>query len=293
MKVLICSDGHKQAEKAIRYLATTAAACGAEATLLGIVEHPSDEAALQEALRHQAQILRDKKVAVEFVTKAGNPLEEIQKRTREQAFDLVLIGAERKTGGPFVMSAKAYHIIKSVEPPVLVFIGERTGLQRVLICSGGQETINRAVKLTGELACKTRLSVTVLHVLPEPPAIYSEMIEREDNAAELLNTNSTLGRNLRAEKEALEKFGLDAQIKLRHGLVVPEILEEVTQGDYDLVVTGSTLAGGSLRTYIMGDITSEVVNRAVVPVLVVRGPAIPRGFFSTIFQLFSRSGKRA
>lgn len=271
MKMLICSNGMPQAENAIRFIASTAAACGAEVTLLGIIEHPSDETALLDALRRGAGILRDRHVPVETITRSGHAIEEIQKRTTEERYDIVIIGAERKSGGPFAMSAKAYHLIKEIEPPVLVMIGRRAEPKRVLICSGGRSYIDRAVHLAGELACKTPMQVTILHVMAEAPAVYAELLERERDTERILASNTTLGRNLRAEKSALEAVGVQAAVKLRHGLVVDEILAELREGDYDMVVTGSAPAGGPLRTYIMGNVTSEIVNRADCAVLVVRG----------------------
>jgi len=295
MKILICSDGMPRAENAIRFIAATAAACRAEITLLGIIEHPSDEISLVDALRRGAGILRDKHVPVETITRSGHPIEQIQKRTAEEQYDLVVIGAERKGGGPFAMSAKAYHLIKEIEPPVLVMIGRRAELKRVLICSGGHNYIDRAVKLAGEIACKSPMRVTILHVMPEPPAVYAELLERDQDTRRVLASNTALGRNLRAEKDLLEAMNVHAEMKLRHGLVVDEILAELREGDYDMVVTGSAPAGGALRTYIMGNVTSEIVNRADCAVLVVRGggPAQEgsgqKGFFGRLLRVFSGS----
>lgn len=289
MKILICSDGHAPAEKAIRFVSGLAVACSAEVTILGIVEHPADETALQEALRRQAGILRDQKVTVELVTRIGAPLAEIQKRATETPVDLVVIGAERKSGGPLAMSAKAYHVIKGIEPPVLVVVGNRPALRRILICSGGQTYIDNAVKLTGEIAGRAQLAVTILHVLPAPPFMYADLVAREEDVTRLLNSTSPLGRNLRREKEALAAVGLTAEIKLRHGLVVDELLNEIRQGDYDLVVTGSVLARGPVRSYILGDVTAQIVNRAATPVLVVRGGARPaRGLLGRLAQFLAR-----
>src|ERR1043166_2133546 len=273
MKILVCSDGHPQAENAIRFISGTAATCAAQVTLLGIIEHPSDEASLQDALRRGAGMLRDKHIEVETITRSGHPIEEIQKRTQEEHYDFVVIGAARKSGGPFAMSAKAYQIIKEIEPPVLVMIGEQTDLRRALICSGGSRYIDSAVKLTGEIACKSNLEVTVLHVLPEAAPLYENLIEREENVERLLQSNSSLGRNLRSEKSALEAAAVKATIKLRHGLVVEEILSEIEEGNYDMVVTGSALASARIRTYVMGDVTSEIVNPGECARLGLRGGA--------------------
>src|SRR5262249_41349073 len=81
--------------------------------------------------------------------------------------------------------------------------------------------------------------------------------------------NSELGVNLRREKETLESLGLSAEVRLRRGSVLEEILAETRERNYDLVVTGSALSR-TLRTYVLGDISREIVNRSNCPVLVVR-----------------------
>jgi nucleotide-binding universal stress UspA family protein len=294
MKILICTDGSAQAENAMRFGGRIAAACGAETTILGITETPGREDAIFDSLRLGQHLLKETGVAAEVVAKAGEPIEEIVKRTQETAYDLVVIGAARKgVRGPFLMSAKAYKIIKAVEPPVLVVIGNRTKLNRILVCSGGEKYIDRAVEFTGEVARATDSSVTLFHVMAEPPAVYTDLIKMEEDINLLLHSNSDLGSNLRREKEVFERLGVASDVRLRHGLVISEVFKEIKRGDYDLVVTGSSPAGSTLRTYIMGNITREIVNRAECPVLVVRGVEVPaglgrsiRGFFSDITHAF-------
>jgi len=290
MKILICSDGHPQAEAAARFICGGIAGEGTEITLLGIIEHPSDQAALDESLRLSSSVLREKGATVETVTRSGLPVAEIQRQAREKQYDFVVIGAEHKDGGPFALSTKAYHLIKEVAPPVLVMIGQRTEMKKILICSGGNAAIEQAVKLTGDLACRGEPNVTILHVLAEAPIIYSDLQKEEEDVRHLLATNSSLAKNLRRELEAFTARGIQAQIKLRHGLVSAEIVREVSDGGYDLVVAGSAPSGGALRTYVMGDVTSEIVNRADCPVLVVRGlPRTKKGNWWD--RLFSRGGK--
>src|ERR1043165_3353386 len=165
MKILICSDASEQAENAVRFAATIAGACKAETTILGITEKAGEEDRIFDALKNAQQLLREKGVNAEIISKAGEPIEEIVKRTDETAYDLVVIGATRKgTRGPFLMSAKAYKIIKAVAPPVLVVIGSRETLKRVMVCSGGEKYIDRAVEFTGKLAHATDAVVTLFHV---------------------------------------------------------------------------------------------------------------------------------
>ncbi len=205
----------------------------------------------------------------------------------------MLIGAVYKGhAGPFIMSVKAYKLIKIIGAPVLVVVGSRPQLKKVLICSGGRSYIHKAIDLTVKVALPLGATVTLFHVLPEAPAMYDNIMERTENAETLLASNSMLGLNLRREKELLEKAGVKTEVMVRYGDVTPEILEQIRVGDYDLIVTGSSPMGGAVHTYLMGDVTSEIVNRSQRPVLVVRGSGHrPRGIFAFLKRLFGRGGR--
>jgi nucleotide-binding universal stress UspA family protein len=279
MKILICNDGSEQAERAMRLGATIAAGCQAEVTLLGIQEPPGASQVLLDSLKRGQSLLEDKKIHAELITKSGTPIEEIVKRTRETLYDLVVIGAARKeTRGAFWMSSKSYKLIKEVRSPVLSVAGETTSISRILICSGGKRYIDDAVLLTGKIACGLNATVTLLHVTSEPPGILAHLPRMEQDAEFLLHSQSELAQNLRREKETLESLGVRTEAKLRHGGVLDQVLREIREGTYDLVVTGSALSR-SFRTYILGDITREILNRAICAVLVARGQPISAPHF--------------
>lgn len=270
MKILICSEGSEQAERAIRLGAEVAVACQAEVTLLGIMESPGGSDALLDSLKRGQALLEGKQIHAELITKTGEPIEEIVKRTRETKYDLVVIGAVRKeTQGLFWMSSKSYKIIKALEPPVLSVVGDCAAIKKILVCSGGRRYSDAAVALTGQIAHALGACVTLLHVVPEPPAIYAPLRRMEENTAHLLKSTSELGVNLRREKEMLENLTVRTEVRVRRGSVLDQILGEIRTGSYDLVVTGSA-PSRSLRTYVLGDISREIVNRADCAVLVAR-----------------------
>jgi nucleotide-binding universal stress UspA family protein len=280
MKILFCSDGSAQAETAVRFGARIAAGYQAETTILGITEKAGDEEALIQALRRAQDILREKNLEAELIIKSGRPVPEIVKRTRESSYDLVVIGAVRKTtrhplwssADPLWMSAKAYKIVESVEPPALVVIGDRPALRRILLCTGGASSSGKIVQFTGEIAGHVGAVVDLFHVMPEPPAIYTDLIRLEDDAERVLASKSSLGRALRDQKEVLEEFGVFGEFRLHHGLVIPELLKEIGQTEYDLIVSGFSPEEDRLSRYVMGDIVREIFNRAELPVLAMRTP---------------------
>ena len=260
-------------ENAIDLAALLAGPLKAEITLLGIVEKSSDEQPLSEALERQAQSLRTQNAQPDIVVRAGEPVRQILDQT-SSIYDLVLVGA-RWTGasGHYWRSERTYEVIKAIQPPVLVAIGERKKLKRFLVCTGGKEFIEQAVRFTGEIAAAVGASVTLLHVMAEPPAIYVNLVLLEENADQLLKSKSELGTNLLRQKRELERLAVPAEVRLRHGIVIDQVFEEVRAGDYDLIVTGTSQARGLLGHYIMGDLTRSILNRANVPVLVARaGP---------------------
>jgi nucleotide-binding universal stress UspA family protein len=297
MKILFCSDGSVQAENAIGFGGKIAAACRAEATILGITETAGDEAAMLQALARGQQLLKDKATSVEIIVKSGEPVEEIIKRTTESKYDLVVIGAVRKGAkGAFWLPAKAYKIIKRITPPVLTVIGARARLQNILICTAGRSYIDKAVQFTGEIAKGADAKATLVHVMAEPPRVYADLIAREEDLDRLLNSSSLLGQNLKRLKGSLEAMGVVTEVRLRHGEVMQELLREMRLAEYDLVVAGSVPGRGPLQTYIMGDITREIINQAECPVLVVRTgevAGLPEGlshFLAEIKQAFGRRG---
>jgi nucleotide-binding universal stress UspA family protein len=272
MRMLICSDGSEQADRAVRLGTTIAGGCQAEVTLLGIIEVQGHSDSILESLRRGQAMLQDKGIGAELITKNGNPIQEIVRRSAAASFDIIVIGAVRKEPrGLFWLSSKAYKIVKEVEPPVLIVAGKSVALKKALICSGGKTYIDHAVRLTGRIARGVGAAITLLHVIPQPPAIYAHLPKMHESTEWLLRSNSELGINLRREKETLESLGVPTEVKLRRGPVLEEILTEIRQGNYDLVTTGSALSRG-LRTYVLGDISREIVNRAACPILVVRSP---------------------
>jgi nucleotide-binding universal stress UspA family protein len=289
MKILICSDGMQSTETAIHLGGSLAGPLKAETTLLGIAETSQDEQPLRDALYKQAQLLQERGVSPAIVVQSGEPVRQIVDQTSKTNYELVVIGA-RWIGatGHYWRSAKTYEVIKAIQPHVLVAIGEYKQLKRFLVCTGGKEFIDQALQLTGKLAAVVNASVTLLHVMAEPPAMYADLVRLEEDVSQLLESKSELGTNLRRQKKQLERLGVHAEVRLRHGIVIDQVFAEVHEGNYDLIVTGTSQARGLLRHYIMGDLTRSILNRANVPVLVARAgpPKVGRTLWRAIKGVF-------
>ena len=299
MRILICSDGTDPTDKPIQLGGLVAGPCQAETTLLGIAEVSGEEQPLREALENEAAKLRGYGVSPEVVLRTGEPIREILHQTTETQYDLTIIGARRKgTTGLYWRAEKTYEVIKAIPTPVMLATGACETLKSFVVCTGGKKFIDAAVELTGEVAAAVGASVTLLHVMAEPPAIYADLVRLEEDVDQLLATGSELGRNLLAQKKSLEALGVSVEVRVRHGIVLNQIFAEVGERKHDLIVTGSSPTRGPLGHYIMGDLTRGIVNRANVPVLVARAGKSDEtarlGFWKTLKQIFaSGNGKPA
>ena len=287
MHILICSNGMPAADNATRIGGLLARASRAETTLLGIAEKPRDEGPLREALEMASQALQAEGVTPRVEVGAGDPIRQILNETSASTYDLVVIGAERKGNtGLYWRSRKTYEVIKAIPPPVLVALGERPDLKRFLVCTGGKKFIADAGLLAGKLAAAAGASVTLLHVMAEPPAMYADLVRLEEDLDRLLESKSELGMTLSRQKADLESMGVTVEVRIRHGMVLEQVFREARQGDHDLIVTGSAQGRGIVRHYIMGNLTRSILNRSECPVLVARSG--PLASSPSIFQSFKR-----
>jgi nucleotide-binding universal stress UspA family protein len=293
MRILICSDGTDPADNPTRLGGLIAGPCQSQTTLLGIVENAPDDEPLRRALAGEAELLRQQHVSLEIVVRSGEPIRQILAETTANEYDLAIVGARRKgSGGLYWRPEKTYELIKAIPPPVLVATGACDCIQRILVCTGGKKFIDDAVELAGEIAKCVGSTVTLLHVMAQPPAIFGDLVRLEEDVDRLLASSSELGRNLRGQKESLEKMGISVEVRVRHGLALDQIFTEVAEGKHDLIVTGTSQARGPFRHYIMGDLTRGILNRADCPVLVARAGKIvdfedaEGGFFHRLLHGF-------
>jgi nucleotide-binding universal stress UspA family protein len=76
------------------------------------------------------------------------------------------------------------------------------------------------------------------------------------------------GDLLERDIHSLEKSGLHSVPKVRHGLVVDEILAEARSGDYDLIVIGAQRQ--KWQRFLLADLSHQIIEQVDRPVLVVK-----------------------
>ena len=146
-------------------------------------------------------------------------------------------------------------------------------LQRALLAGGGGPALLDAARLAGCLLAQVRGTATVCHVLLRVPLGYGPRTTDQARMGVFLASESPEAGLFASALEILRAAGVPAELKLRVGLVVDEILAEVEQGAYDLLVIGAHRVASRLDRLLLADISAELLQKSPVPVLLVRPPA--------------------
>lgn len=276
MKLLVALGGFPHSEPTMRFAALIGYAMRAEVTVIHVADRqePIAEGAatLAEASRRLSGL------AVETVLRQGRPTREILAQARQEAYDLLVLGArETPSLSEVLLGSVARRLVAEAPCSVLVVRGQHTALEKMLVCTGGKRFADETVRQAIQLAQRTGAEMTLLYVTMPTASMYAGLDQVDQGLAELLQSGTPQARHLRRACEAMEAAQVKGVLELRHGSVVDEILRESDLGDYDLVVMGAPRVRGQFEKYIWGNVTGQVLDGALRPVMLVRGslPATP------------------
>jgi nucleotide-binding universal stress UspA family protein len=271
MKMLLCTIGSHRREATLGFGIRVARALSAELTLLGVAKSKAKIAPLAEELERRAAPLIAEGLTVQVRVLSGEAEKTVLQEMEHETYDLVALGAlaEQRSRRRF-FDPVVVRIIEQARTTVLAIKGGRTGLAKILICASGTEHGHLSIWAGAGLACGAGAKATVLHIVDAMPAMYVGLEQMEETLAELLQSDTEKARELRWAAQVVKAECEVSEVKLRRGIAADEILAEGQEGNYDLIVLGSSQTSGGLRRALMGDLASEVVTRAERPVLVVR-----------------------
>lgn len=271
MRVLVCSDGSPEAGEAVAYASKVRSAGEDAYVLLGIRAGEGADHGLLDALREQQRLLENAGRPVELHTGTGEPVGEIEELAEKARCDLVVIGGRRRGRGRLTtFGTSTYRIVRALLPPVLVVPGPREAIRRIVIAVGGVGQIEHAVEVAATIAAGVGAKVTLLHVLAEPPVAYAPLVERDVEPHALPSRSDALSRLLSGLGARLSDRGVESEVRFRFGPVVDGILRGTQETEADLLVVGTSPAGGEIRRYLLGDLARDFLDDAPCPVLLVR-----------------------
>ena len=204
----------------------------------------------------------------------GRLAEQILREAEEDSYDLIVVGERLRTGGwpRRLFGSASRTVAERASCPVLVAKGTARPIRRRCCCATAASSPPLLDRFAARLAwlLDGEEEITVLHVMSQMsagPGVRGEQLRAD--AEELMAEHAPEGDLLEHDLEVLEMSDLHARAKVRHGLVVDEILKEARSGDYDLVVIGAHPDEG-WRRILLDDLAHRLLIRLKRPVLVVR-----------------------
>lgn len=288
MRILIAFDGASQTEAVLSlgdYLAQRDLADPAS-VLLTVARDEEDRVRAQRALTEACHMLGAAPLQTKL--RIGRPDHEILDEAQEGRYDLVIVGEGWRPRRPL---ARAQHrltaarVAERAPCPVLVVVGQARAvgperpIRRILLCDSGARgtlaTSDGSAQPLGRYTAKLaellggEEEVTVLHVMSQlsaGPGVRGRQLRADVD--ELMAEHAPEAELIAQDVHALRRPGIHPQAKVRHGLVVEEILGEARSGDYDLVVIGAN-QGKGWQHLLLEDLAHQILLNIDRNVLVV------------------------
>lgn len=265
MELFLCTNGNPATRPALEYGAWLAPRLELPTTILGIVEKPAHRPEVRALVEEYGARLRECGCPYRALVEEGKPRSVLLRQAHPE--DLVVVGPMAPS---LLWGGSLAHLLAQAQFPVLHTTVYRERLEHILLCTGGLHYAEALVNFLGWLAQRVGGTITLLHVVEPITLTYPLAEEIRAHWQELPQTNTPLGHHLQMAQQALETRGVPVRVRVRHGTVVHEILEEIADGDYDLVGVGSPYAARSLRRLYRPNVALEVAEAAPCPVLIVR-----------------------
>jgi nucleotide-binding universal stress UspA family protein len=286
--ILVPLDGSSLAERALPFAQILGEASGAHALLLRAV--PAPAFTVGYSITEQAKAMREAETylagvvtrvshpsTVETATFAGEPAASIFEEIRVRQVDLVVMSTHGRSGlGRWIYGSVADQIMRLAPVPVLLIPAASSAnwptdrSLRILVPLDGSELAQEALASTEKLARTLHAEIQLLQV--RVPLTYTYA----DPAAYLID-------NLQIEAENAHRYLETVATDLRtHGLKVTtfeaigpaaRLIAATAKEQGSDVIAMSTHGSGGVTRLLMGSVATGVVQRASIPILIVRPEA--------------------
>jgi len=293
VKILIAIDSSPHTPETLRLGAQLVRRAGEPPTVLTVVGRRSDDAlaAAHATLACACRILGPGIPNIQTRVRVGDAAEEILEEAQAGHYRLIILGErqDRRQAPRLLQRSTMLRVVEFAPCSVIVSKGQVHPIRRILLCDSGAECpatglgtdpcARSTTAAPPTLSCFTvqladllerETEVTVLHVMSQMsagPGVRGQQLRAD--AQELIREHTPEGELLARDIQALQHPGIHPRPKVRHGLVVDEILQDVQSENYDLVVIGAH-RGERWQRFLLDDLAHQIVLGLDRPVLVVR-----------------------
>ena len=274
-ELLIVTNGFKGTWFAIEYGAWLAEVMRMKITLLGVTEtlNPAaidDHHPLEDLFERAVSLFQEKELPYTLEIRNGEPERVIPEKANSGNFITVVSPLGRTQIRRLLAGRSIRPLMERIQGPILYVPEIRLPLKKILISAGGLGYEAAAENLALQVASANHADVTILHVVPPTEPDYPATRGLRGHTKDPARSDTLPGRSLRHALELAQQAGLNARAIARQGIVVEEILNELKEGNYDMVCMGSSYSASTLRQYYSPHVTAEIAETAHCPVLTAR-----------------------
>jgi len=271
MRILISSPIDITSSLTIQFIAKTGLCSGEPATIHAVVEDGIDikrTPGTREEMLELPGILNAR-----IRIHSGDLDREMIREASKGGYEMIVAGMRtiRKFRDGFMRKPSIIRLLNNSLSPVVVVKDRVTDVHRVLLCDSGAGIDPDLCSMTAHFLKRLKYveEISILHVMSQisaGPGVVGQQLRA--NSDELIKENSLGGLILKRDIDLLAKSGIPVSAKIRHGLVVEEILRELNVGDYGLVVIGAHYSKG-WQGLLLDDLATKILQHVAEPILVV------------------------
>lgn len=141
-------------------------------------------------------------------------------------------------------------------------------MRKILVTTDGSDTANKALLEAKRLGKPFNAEICILNVAQDV-LITPYVTMNNYNMETIKNLREAGERILDEALKLFDDYEGEVKVKLRTGTAGEEIIKEVDNGDYDLVVMGSRGLGTFSRA-MLGSVSSRVLHHVNSNILIVK-----------------------
>jgi nucleotide-binding universal stress UspA family protein len=288
MRVLLATDGSREATRATRWLAALAPAADVLVLSVASVPHsPLDRAAMRDlreesraravrvCARARARLAAAGARATTRVVDGGDPREEIVRVARQWAADLLVLGARRRGRLAGLLEGSVAPWVAGRAPyPLLVCRGRPRPIRRALVAAQGSRDALGAARVLARIAPRgVRARVLGIVERPSGRAIPARLVRAwaaPARPARETPEGAALARALAPVVRALAARGARVRLTIARGRPAETIVAAARRDRADVVALGAR-GRSTVARLLLGSVSQAVLRRTPCSALIVRG----------------------
>ncbi len=270
MEILLCTDGSESSLLSAELISKLKFPATTTIVALGVSEKNADVQEINHSMDLLEKIIGGRYSIVRKI-RAGNPFEEILTEAIDHTYDLVAVGGGGQLGMLHpTLGSTASKLVRKLRTHFLIARAIPQNIRNILVCAGAEAAPSETMSLGGAWIAKTEAQIVLLHVVRTPTpqkgiGIDIQGITSSEKARE--------DRLLERASQQLREAGVTTQIlsRIRRGVVVDEVLDELSEGRFELMVIGAHYQPGQdqWQVALFDDIADQLLNRSTCSVLII------------------------